>query len=519
MKNAQKKPRRDFSLGKGFKLYLILLVFSLLFTQMLESTVSKVLLWFTALLPFAMLALAFLSRSAVAVFLTANGKSVEKNEAVPYEFSVINGSVIPLPFVEAYISVPSKTGVRSDERRIMISLMPKGRYRFSDTVSFKYRGKYKIGVGDVYVTDPLGFFCLKSEVDTYEELFVMPRKRYLDRDKSNAPSDLPTDSNLLVKGIESSESNRIREYRAGDSLKHIHWKLSSKMSELQVNEYNPNAGKNVYIFCDYSVIGTAEEEDAPEKPVKSKKIKEKRKVRLKLARRADSNKMSTDEKMDAARASAASRAEAAAALEEARRELRAEAESEAAKNVASAEDENVPTSNETTAEDYYRDASLIRPEFTDDMDAFIADGVSEVAIASVMHELECGSSVTLMWFDSRTELGFASYPINAYSDFELVFSQFATAPFADADKTVTRLPELIENVENPTFIYVTAKADLSNVSDFAAASNRMGADSVEIMFFNPKERYVSPALRAEYTEALRARFAENNIILTESRVN
>ncbi len=515
MKNYRQKPRRDFSFGRGFKVYIFLFVFAILYTQLLESTVSKVLMWFTVLLPFAMLAVAFVSKNAVAVFLSADEKTVEKNEPVPYDFTVINGSVFPLPYIEAYVSVPSVSGVRSDEKRILISLLPKGRYRFSDTVSFKYRGRYKIGVGDVYVTDPLGFFCLKSELGVYEELFVMPRKRYLDREKSNAPSDLPTDTSRLVKGIESSESNRIREYRAGDSLKHIHWKLSSKMSELQVNEYNPNAGKNVYIFCDYSVMASDDEADAPVKTKKVKKKKEKRKIKLKLMRRADSNKMSTSEKMDAARASAAGRAEAAAALEEARRELEAEA---AAVN-APEKEAFVSEIPDLTAEDYYRGADEIRPEYRDDMDAFIADGVSEVAIAAVMHELEAGSAVTLMWFDSRTDLGFASYPIATYSDFELVFSQFATAPFADSDLEVTRLPDLIENVENPTFVFATAKADLSNVSDFASASNRMGADSVEILFFNPKERYVSPSLRAEYTEAMRARFAENNIILTEARVD
>lgn len=523
MNGTSKKPRRAFSLGKGFIVYLILLVFAVIFTQALESPVSIVFLWFAILLPFAMLIVAFASRNAVTVFLRADERTAEKNEEVPYEFIIINNSVLPLPYVEAYVSVPSATGVRSDEKRLMIPILPKGRYHFSDKVTFKYRGKYKIGVGDVYVTDVLGFYCIKKEINTYEEIFVMPRKRFLDRDNTNAPSDLPSDSNVTVRGIESSESNRIREYRAGDSLKHVHWKLSSKMSELQVNEYQPNAGKNVYVFCDYSVLPSERDAYEPTNPKKVKKTKKKRKVKLKLAKRADSNKMSTEDKIGAARASAASRAEAAAALEAARRELERESVTEpsydAIQTVTDAAETQVTFTNELPSEQYYRTATQIRPEFLDDMNAFIADGTSEIAIGAVMRELEAGSSVTLMWFDTRTEMGFASYPITTYADLELVFKTFATAPFADADMTVTRLPDLIENVENPTFLFATARADLSNVSDFVEASNRMGADSVEVLFFNPKERYRDPVLRAEYTEALRARFAENNIILTESRIN
>ncbi len=356
----------------------------------------------------------------------------------------------------------------------------------------------------------------------------MPLSRYLDRDSVNAPSDLPSNNTQTVKGIESSESNRIREYRAGDSLKHVHWKLSSKVSELQVNEYKPNEGRNVYVFCDYSSLGSEDEDAAPEKSEKIKKAKKKRRVKLTLAKRADSNKMSTDEKLEAARDSAASRAEAAAALEQARRELEAESLSDKSahapdvpRNVTDeAPEAQIKAADATVnAEEYYLDGTRLRPECVDDMDAFVADGVSEIALGAVMHELEAGSAVTLMWFDSRTEMGFASYPIESYADLDRVFVTFATAPFAEADMAVTRLPDLIENVENPSFLFATARAEMSNVADFAEASNRMGADSEEVLFFNPKEHYVSHELRGEYTEALRARFAEHNIILTESRIN
>lgn len=521
MNIRNKKRRRAFSLGKGFAVYAVMFVFAVIFTQALESPVSIVFLWFTVLLPFAMLAVAYVSRNAVTVFLRADEKTVEKNEEIPYEFIVINSSVLPLPYVEAYVSVPSATGVRSDEKCLMIPILPKGRYHFTDNVTFKYRGKYNIGVGDVYVTDMLGFYCIKKEIRTYEEIFVMPRKRYLDRDNANSASDLPSDSNLVVNGIESSESNRIREYRSGDSLKHVHWKLSSKMSELQVNEYKPNAGKNVYVFCDYSVLPHENTDETPVKPEKTAKTKKKRAVKLKLAKRADSEKMSTEDKMNAARDSAAARAEAAAATERARRELENAPESEVQADSPAPELDELRVSfvNELPTEEYYRDATSVRPEFEDDMNAFIADGVSEIALGAVMHELESGNAVTLMWFDERTEMGFASYPIGNYSDLELVFKKFATAPFAPSDMTVTRLPDLIENVENPTFLFATARAELSNVSDFVEACNRVGANSVEILFFNPKERYRSASLRAEYTEALRTKFAENNIILTESRID
>ncbi len=516
MKKYNKKSKSSFSFGKGFYAYLFLLVFAIIFTQALRSPVSIVFLWFTVLLPFAMLVELLISRGAVAVFLAGDEKTAQKNEPTEYEFTVWNSSLLPLPYVEAIISVPSSSGVKSVEKHVEFSILPKGRYVFSNSVVFKYRGKYIVGVGDIYVTDALGFYKIKKKVNAYESIFVMPRKCCLEHESVNSPSDLPSESNLVVNGTESSELNRIRDYRYGDSLKRLHWKLSSKMSELQVNEYKPNSGRNVFVFCDYSAF-TADDV-SPEYfnggTETNKKTKKKRIVKLKLAKRADSSKLSTAEKINAAKKAASSRAEAAALTEKSRRELSSEL-------VEQTNDENA-TENmavKMSSEDYFRDAAELKPEFMDDMNAFVSDGVSELAIGAVLHELEMKNSVTLMWFDSRTKLGFASYTVDSYEDFDRIFENFATAPVADAELSVTNLAELVDSADDPIFIFVTARLKLSNVADFVDVSNGAGAEAVEILFFNPKERYVSLPLRSEYTEFLRTKFEESNITLTEARID
>lgn len=529
-KNKQKKPRPDFALGRGFFPYVLLLIFSLVFTQALKSPVSVVLFRFMLILPILMLIMAFSARSAVAVFVHADETKAEKNVPVPYEFSIINSSIFPLAYLEADISVPRTDGVFCTRQLVVMSILPKGKYIISDNIVFKYRGKYSVGVGDVYVSDMLRLFVLKREVDTYYEMNIMPRRMYLSRGRDNAPSDMPTDSHMVVSGVESSETDRIREYRAGDQLKHVHWKLSSKVDELQVNEYKPNTGKNVYVFCDFSMTDTEKEEIRENEPVKKKKEKKKRRIKLKLQRLPESSKATTVETLDAIKANAASRAEAAAATER----MRAEIESESLLKTDDTEidgasapdaegddyviDSAVFSAAEADYTEYYRHANDIIPEYVEDMDYYCADGTSELAIGAVLHELDHGNTVTLMWFDMRTESGFSSYTLRSYSDLDLIFERFATAPLVDAEFKVTRLPELIDDVQNPTFIYATAKADLLTLPDFTEANNTMGAESSEILFFNPAERYEYPSLRSEYVEMCRGRFAEHNITLTETRV-
>ncbi len=521
MKKRDIKPQRSFSFGKVFYAYLLLLLFAIIFTQALRSSVSAVFFWFTLLLPFAMLAELFISREAVAVYLAGDEKTAQKNEPTEYEFTVWNSSLLPLPYVEAIISVPLSTGVKSVEKHIEFSILPKGRYVFSNSVVFKYRGKYIVGVGDIYVTDALGFYRIKKSVNAYESIFVMPRKCGFDRDCVNSPSDLPSESQLVVNGNESSELNRIREYRYGDSLKRVHWKLSSKMSELQVNEYKPNSGRNVFVFCDYSALpdGDAPAEADKSGTKKHTESKKKRTVKLKLVKKADSSKLSTSEKLNAAKEAASSRAAAAALTEKARRELNSELLEEAVDMQTNDENEALSKAVAPSSAEYFRGATELKPEFKDDMNAFVSDGVSELTIAAVLHELEMKNTVKLMWFDSRTKLGFSSYTLESYDDFDRIFKNFATAPVADSELSVTRLAELVDSADDPSFIFVTARAELSNVSDFVEVSNGAGAEAVEILFFNPKERYASLQLRIEYTEFLRSRFEESNITLTEARIN
>ncbi|MCD7775983.1 MAG: hypothetical protein LUH54_01215, partial [Firmicutes bacterium] len=111
-----------------------------------------------------------------------------------------------------------------------------------------------------------------------------------------------------------------------------------------------------------------------------------------------------------------------------------------------------------------------------------------------------------------------SYTMKTYADFDLVFKRFATAPTVSHSMKVTKLPDLIGDLQNPTFRFVTANAGLDTVDEFADAANRMGADTTEVILFCPYERYENPSLRREYIDVCRERFAEANISLKESYV-
>lgn len=552
--------RRRISIGRNFFMYLFFLAFAIIFTQALRAPASNVLFWFMLLLPIGLLLYAATGLNAIRVYVTSKETTAVKNQIVSYEFRIINDSIIPYPFVDAQLTIPSEDGVKCVDKMVSLSLIPTGCYIFKNDMRFRYRGIYRVGVAYIYVQDFFRIFRLRLSVNIYNEIYILPRRIPLERETDNAHSDMPTDSNMIVRGNESSERSNIREYRGGDSLKHIHWKLSSKMQDIQVNEFMPNTGKNVYIFCDFAQLHSSEEPTAEngnngkkEKVNgKQKKEKKKRHVKVKL-KPASPREKSPEERI-------ADAAFAAKAVYEAREALKQEnkadetpaapdtknisdgtsdaAASNAVKNtdtnidkdVVSSEDKNngirrnngrfgLKNSKDVISyESYFAHANDIYPEYENDMDYFCADGVSEIAIGAAMREIAEGNNVTLMWFDSRVEGGYSSYLLRSYADIEAIFKFFATAPLAPYDCKVTRLPDLISDVQNPTFLFATAAVNMNNTDEFTNAANRMGAERTEILFFNPIERYKNSKLRHEYIEVCRSQLEWSNITLNEIRI-
>ncbi len=242
----------------NFWLYLLLLAGALLFTQALRSPISAVLFVFMLLLPLFTLAYLFIASACVKVYVSNGQVQAQKLSPVKFGLKIANDSIIPIPFTEIDISLPVGRAMRCLGRRVRVSLAPFGCYDLSEEVTFPYRGKYEIGVSDIYIYDLFRMFRLRVDADTFTTVFVMPRRLTIGREGTHAPSDVNTSSVKNITGIDRAELSDIREYRSGDNMKSIHWKLSSKAQELVVKEYAMNSGNRVYIFADMAKIRNAD---------------------------------------------------------------------------------------------------------------------------------------------------------------------------------------------------------------------------------------------------------------------
>ena len=249
-KLARLKSYPTFSLTKNAVWYGLFFVFALLFTQALRSPLSSVLFIFVMLLPPLLVLYVLTCHMFVSESNTVEAETIQKEVPLEYEIMIANNGFLPYPFVDADIQYPATDGVHCDTKRVSCSLAPMGTFRILDRAVFHYRGGYEIGIRDLYVYDPLKIFRIRMRRDNLRPVFVMPRRPVIVTDGEGAASEVNTTEVRNFRGADRTELTEIKEYRMGDGLRDIHWKLSSKTQDLMVKHYGMNACRSVCFLPD-----------------------------------------------------------------------------------------------------------------------------------------------------------------------------------------------------------------------------------------------------------------------------
>ena len=252
---------KSFSLDKGFYVYLTIVVIALLATQALISPITSVIFIFILLLPAVSLLYLYICTQSIHLDVTLSADEVEKYDPVQFRLSLINSIFVPINTIEAKITLPRSDGIRSESKNVSLTLPPFGDYTLSSEITFPYRGNYSIGVSDVVCHDLFGMFKYTYNLNIFKSIFVLPRRITLANNEGDDRSESSTEITSRFGGNDKTEQNDVRQYQIGDSLRAVHWKLSSKTQDLMVKQYSMNKEKRTYIFCDTAARYDAEDEE------------------------------------------------------------------------------------------------------------------------------------------------------------------------------------------------------------------------------------------------------------------
>lgn len=135
---------------------------------------------------------------------------------------------------------------------VTLSLLPFGRQMIALEMGCPYKGVYQAGISGFKMQDPLGIFMSRPRLrgcplttvtvwprripvpDSAESLAVMDEKTAPKRDFSEDLSSI----------------HQIRDWRAGDALKRVHWKLTARTGNLMIKEFDSTTRDEIAIILD-----------------------------------------------------------------------------------------------------------------------------------------------------------------------------------------------------------------------------------------------------------------------------
>lgn len=538
MNNKVRKPR-FLSLRPGSIIYGIVLLVSLVFTQALRSPASAILFVFLLLLPIISLIYIVVARAGIKVYTECDNTRAEKGQPVSYEIKIINETPLPFPFVETVVSLPSENAVICRDELMRITLLPMGAHVVNSVVSFPLRGSYDIGVKYMYVGDLFGLFRTEVKLELHRTVIVYPRNIIMSADSNRNETDLPTSVMKRSSSPEQAEQSDIRNYVPGDSMKNIHWKLSSKSEELQVKNFSSNTDKHTYILCDLSFAGEDSHEKA-EIAKKPDKIKKGKKRRRRAKTDSSAGVASAKSVGDAGgRGQTASggiegTAERLTALgvtpeyiaaignldvmsemsimESSTRKGEKNAQRAAAEKMAKLSmmiESGLAKDNGTAKHSPFVEENL---PFAGEL---CADSTIELALSAMRYEVQRGAQCTILYPDSRTDngLGVLSSANDIPEDPSLI--QFFTAPVCRKNGAFAELAMLVEQSSALTIRMVTANTDIHSAATYAAVPAAFGGAgtgcTAEVLLASPEGLWANEADRGVSAQAMSEELARNSV--------
>lgn len=260
METGEKMKKRK-KVIKGIISYILTLCMTVFFALYLNATVGWFMFVALILAPVLSVFFAFLSAWFVKADCEMENCILAKGDTCQMIITVQNKSLFPTTPLE--IEILNGDGVKTDNKSILISLLPFEKKSFYVNFAAKICGPSVVGVRKVKATDYLGIASFRVRKIPYEQL-----KRKVSVIPNMADVSLRDDKILKVMqaslhaedGDDTVEvsSNTFggfpgcdnREYVPGDPLKRVNWKQSAKRGKLLVRLDDVLASKSVNLVLD-----------------------------------------------------------------------------------------------------------------------------------------------------------------------------------------------------------------------------------------------------------------------------
>lgn len=188
-----------------------------------------------------------------------------KGQELLYRCIIENGSALPLPRVRALFrairptaddGAGGRTGAGAAQG--LLTYLPGHQYvEREQTVQLPYRGIYTVGLDRIELSDTLQLFTVRPRVKV-REFRVYPRILPIGSFQPGSERRLGTSEvGSLGTLPDYSLFNQLREYRPGESVRHLAWKKFASTGVPVVKDYDSTSEPAVSIYVDLRPVPRA----------------------------------------------------------------------------------------------------------------------------------------------------------------------------------------------------------------------------------------------------------------------
>lgn len=240
---------------KKLVVYVLLITATLYLYFMYDNKVLSGVLVMEALYPFLSFLTVRLAERKLLVFPGHIPSMGECKKKIPIGVCIENKSALWQAKYHLWLSVKYHHSGKKVKIRLAGVAEPKRTQELYCEAEPDYCGMLEVALETVEIYDILGIFYKKKKVSGQKTVGIMPRFSLLPVEITRRTRDFPADAedySLEKGGNDPTETYQIREYRTGDSIHEIHWKLTAKEDALMVKERALPLGCAVLIWLDFS---------------------------------------------------------------------------------------------------------------------------------------------------------------------------------------------------------------------------------------------------------------------------
>ncbi len=253
------------------RLLYILAFFLTLFVYLWHgSPVTALLLLLFVLYALAAFAFSRIAGRGLEAVMSAGGM-VEKGEDLEAKVEIRQDGRVPVPLLKGKIQAVNRLTGEEQYLPLACSLPPKGARQRKTSLTDQFCGKVELSLKELTAGDPLGLFRGKRECPASAFGYFAPviTPAAVEREALDSYDMESYQYSQYEKGSDPGEVFGIREYREGDSLKQIHWKLSAKMDEVMVKIPSFPIENNIILMLDNLLVP-----DSPSTPEERSRLVE-----------------------------------------------------------------------------------------------------------------------------------------------------------------------------------------------------------------------------------------------------